>query len=255
MSLLKYLQRHPFAVVAHFERVVAVSFAFPEAVLRPLVPAALEIDCFEGLGFVTVAMVWTKRMRPAGFPKFLGRDFFLAGYRVFTRLRDDSGRRLRGLRILRSETDQLSMVRVGNLVTGYRYRRVDVQIRRAGDETQVQTTLPDGTTTLDLSFTIPEEPAPLPASSPFPDWTTARRFAGPMPFTFSPEDDGETFVVIEGSRQDWTPRPIVVRNWQVGLFAETPLRGTAPILANAFTVENVAYRWKRGRIARPGGHS
>jgi hypothetical protein len=80
------LKRHPFPVVAWFERVVAVSFAFPEAVLRPLVPEPLEIDNHEGWGFVTVALVWTKGLRLAGFPRFLGQDFFLAGYRVFTRV-------------------------------------------------------------------------------------------------------------------------------------------------------------------------
>ena len=104
MSLLKYLRRHPFPVVAQFERVVAVSFAFPETILRLMVPNALEIDTYEGLGFLTVAMVWTNKLRPAGFPEVLGQDFFLAGYRVFTRLREESGRRLRGLNILRSET-------------------------------------------------------------------------------------------------------------------------------------------------------
>lgn len=252
MSFLKHLRKHPFPVVARFERVVAVSFAFPEAVLRQLVPNVLEIDAYEGLGFVTVAMVWTKQLRPAGFPAFLGQDFFLAGYRVFTRLRDDSGRRLRGLKIVRSETDKQRMVWLGNLMTGYRYRHVSVVIREAGPETLVQTSLGDGTPTLDLTFESGPESATLPKDSPFPDWHAARLFAGPMPFTFSPESDG-TIVVIEGSRQDWVPRPIVVKEWRVGLFDEPPLRGTTPILANAFAVEDVSYRWNKGRIFRPGG--
>lgn len=252
MSLLRHLRGHPFPVVAQFERVVAVSFAFPEAVLRSLVPDTLEIDLYKGLGFVTVAMVWTKQLRPAGFPAFLGQDFFLAGYRVFTRLRDGSGRRLRGLKIVRSETDKRRMVWLGNLMTGYRYRHVNVFVQEAGLETRVQTSLGNGTPTLDLTFESRPESAALPKGSPFPDWHAARLFAGPMPFTFSPERDG-TFVVIEGSRQDWVPRPVVVKNWQVGLFNEPPLLGTTPILANAFAVENVSYRWKKGRIIRPGG--
>ena len=229
-----------------------MSFAFPEAVLRSLVPDTLEIDLYKGLGFVTVAMVWTKQLRPAGFPAFLGQDFFLAGYRVFTRLRDGSGRRLRGLKIVRSETDKRRMVWLGNLMTGYRYRHVNVFVQEAGLETRVQTSLGNGTPTLDLTFESRPESAALPKGSPFPDWHAARLFAGPMPFTFSPERDG-TFVVIEGSRQDWVPRPVVVKNWQVGLFNEPPLLGTTPILANAFAVENVSYRWKKGRIIRPGG--
>ncbi len=248
---LKYLRRHPFPVVAWFDRVVAVSFAFPEATLRPLVPNELEIDAYEGLGFVTVAMVWTKDLRPAGFPAALGQDFFLAGYRIFTRL-NDHGRRLRGLRILRSETDKSRMVWSGNLLTHYHYRRVKVRIDEGGGQTRVQTTLPDGKPTLDLTFAATDD-ATLPTGSPFADWPAARRFAGPMPFTFSAEDDEGTFVIIEGSRQDWVPRPVVVKEWRVGFFDETPLRGVKPILANAFAVNGVAYRWKRGRVVKMGG--
>jgi hypothetical protein len=246
----KFLKRHPFSVVAHFERVVAVSFAFPEAVLRPLVPALLEIDTFEGLGFVTVSMVWTRKLRPEGFPAFLGRDFFLAGYRIFTRFRDDSGRRLRGLKILRSETDKRTMVWLGNLLTAYNYRRVNVQISESGPETRVATFLPDGNRTLDITFDASSENADLPVGSPFNDWHIARRFAGPMPFTFNTEEDG-TVVVIEGSRQDWVPRPILVKNWEVRLFDSDSFRETKPILANAFAVEAVSYRWEKGRIVRP----
>lgn len=252
MSFLGKLRLHPFPVDAHLERVVAMSFAFREEVLRPLVPDGLEIDSFEGLGFLTVALVWTKSLRPAGFPAFLGQDFFLAGYRIFTRLRDETGRRLRGLKIIRSETDQWRMVRVGNIFTEYRYRLVNVNIERVGTDTTIRTELPDGTLTMRVTFDAETEAATLPAGSPFADWHAARRFAGPMPFTFSPIGDG-SFVVIEGSRRDWVPRPVTVKSWQVGLFDEAPLRGTAPILANAFAVENVAYRWKRGRIVRPGG--
>ncbi len=114
--MLSTLKRHPFPVVARFDRVVAVSFAFPEEVLRAMVPRGLAIDSYEGLGFVTVALVWTRKLRPAGFGEFLGRDFFLSGTRIFTRLVDESGRRLRGLKIIRSETDKRTMVWAGTLL-------------------------------------------------------------------------------------------------------------------------------------------
>jgi hypothetical protein len=248
---LGWLRRHPFPVVAQFERVVAVSFGFPISALRPLVPNTLEIDSYEGLGFVTVALVWTSRLRPAGFPKFLGQDFFLAGYRVFTRLRDTSGRKLRGLRILRSETDKRRMVWVGNLLTRYCYRYINVVVRETDKETRVQTSFANGTPTLELAFEFRPESTALPQGSPFPDWHTARLFAGPMPFTLSPEHDG-SIVVIEGSRQNWVPRPIAVRDWKVGLFEDPPLRESTPILANAFAVEAISYRWEKGRVVRSG---
>jgi len=246
---MSFLKRHPFPVLAHLDRVVAVSFAFPESTLRPMVPDGLEIDLYEGLGFLTVALVWTRDLRPAGLPAALGQSFFMAGYRIFTRLRDDSGRKLRGLKILRSETDQRRMVYLGNLMTGYHYRHVHLKTEQSGAETRVQTSLADGTSTLDLTYDAEIRDAPLPVGSPFIDWRTARRFAGPMPFTFSPEPDG-SFIVIEGNRTEWVPRPVVVKDWYVGLFEEEPLRGVKPILANAFAVENVAYRWEKGRVVR-----
>jgi hypothetical protein len=244
------LQRHPFPVVAHFEKVIAISFAFPVEALRPFVSEPLEIDTYNDLGFVTVALVWTRLLRPAGFPQAFGNDFFLAGYRVFARMIDDTGGRLRGLKILRSETDKRRMVFMGNLLTRYNYRRVRPEIRQDGLVTEVATFLPDNSRTLHLRLESGEDVA-LPDASPFPDWRTARQFAGPMPFTFSPEPNGRC-IVVEGRRSTWAPRPIRVAEWDVSLFDETSLRTVKPILANAFEVNDVAYRWEKGRLVRPG---
>ncbi len=242
----KWLKRHPFPVEAFFDQVIALSFAFPSGLLRPLVPEPLEIDEYDGLGFVTAALVWTRGLRPAGFPAWLGQDFFLAGYRIFVRLRDDDGRRLRGLKILRSETDRTRMVVAGNLLTYYNYRKIDL----AETPGRVKTSLPHGETTLDIGFSPVADPE-LPAGSPFPDWRTARRFAGPMPFTFDAEGGGR-FVVIEGRRAEWTPQPLHVTDWRIGMFHEAPFKECAPVLANAFRVEKVPYRWQRGRVVTPG---
>ncbi len=249
-GLFTRLRRHPFPVEAWFERVVAVSYAFPIESLRALVPAPLVIDAFEGHGFVTVALVWTRGLRPAVLPRWLGQDFFLAGYRVFVRMRDEDGRRLRGLKILRSETDKARMVVSGNLLTHYQYRKITLEETVTDREHRVVTQRRDGAVTLDLRFDPGDAPATPPSGSPFPDWTTARRFAGPMPFTFDSEGDGR-FVVIEGKREQWTPRPVRVIDATVGLFTEELFRDCRPILANAFMVERVPFRWERGRLVTP----
>lgn len=246
--LLRRLRRHPFPVVAHFDRAVALSFAFPAETLRSVVSEGLEIDTHDGYGFVTLALVWTRSLRPAGLPQVLGQDFFLAGYRIFTRLAD-KGRRLRGLQILRSETDQRRMVQMGNLLTHYQYRHVAVDVTEQDRQTRVVTCAPDGPVTADVIFSPAGESAALPPGSPFADWKAARRFAGPMPFTFSAEGE-RRFVVIEGVRSHWIPQPVAVSAWQIGLFDEAPYCGVQPILANAFEVCDVPYRWKSGRIVQ-----
>ena len=53
-------------------------------------------------------------------------------------------------------------------------------------------------------------PAPLPESSPFPDLKTARRFAGPLPFTFDYEPQTHSIVKIEGVHENWDPQPVAV---------------------------------------------
>ena len=249
--LLTRLRRHPFPVVAHFDRVVAVSFAFPEKLLQPLIRAPLELDTWEGWGFVTVALVWARGLRPAFCPRFFGQDFFLAGYRIFTRLPDSDGRRLRGVKILRSETNRSRMVWLGNLLTHYHYRRGMVEEQREGTRWRIRTRTRGGRPTLDVSFDVAAEAVAPPAGSPFGDWRAARRFAGPMPFTFEDEGEGR-FVVIEGQRAEWAPRPIVVERCEVALFGEPPFQGAHPVLANAFSVEGIPYRWARGRVVVPG---
>ena len=248
---MDFLKRHPFPVVATLERVLAISFAYPEKTLQPMLPPGLELDTYDGLGFITIALVWTRNLRPLGFPAALGQDFFLAGYRIFTRFQTASGRCLRGLKIIGSETDQRRMVHLGNLMTGYAYRHVNLSIETDGTRTHVRTNC-NGSRSLDLRIDDRGGDIPLPTGSPFPDWRTARRFAGPMPFTFSPRKDG-AFVVVEGTRDDWTPRPIALESWQVALFDQPPLQGIAPIAANAFAVDQIPYRWQRGRIMKAGG--
>jgi hypothetical protein len=71
-----------------------------------------------------------------------------------------------------------------------------------------------------------------------------------MPFTFSARPDG-SFVVVEGIRTNWTPRPVEVINWKVALFQDEPFCRAAPVLANAFIVEGIDYRWERGRLTKP----
>lgn len=245
---MSWLQHHPFAVKAHFERVVALSYAMSSEVLRPMLPRGLSLDEFNGFGFLTVALVWTKEMRPAFLPACLGRSFFLAGYRIFTRLTNDQGKTLRGLYIIGSETDRSSMVLLGNLMTGYRYDKITLSQQQETSGTRLITHDSRNEMSLDIHFEEKDD-AELPLGSPFPDWRKARQFAGPMPFTFSPLGDG-SFVVIEGARESWTPRPVQVHHAEVAKLHTPPFSQTKPILANAFAVADVNYHWKKGVIMK-----
>jgi hypothetical protein len=229
---------------AHFRDALALTYAIPSEVLQPLLVPGVELETANGYGFVAVALVQTESLRPAGWPRMLGQDFLLAGYRVFVRYRMPDGRRLRGLQILRSDTDRARMAIAGNLLTHYNYHRCHGRLAVAGDRLTASIRTADRGGDLELSVHLDRHQ--LPEGSPFTSLRHARRFAGPLPFTFDYEADTRSIVAIEARRTNWTPTPVAVEAHRAAFFDQSAFRGCRPILAAAFHVGNVDYQWKRG---------
>jgi len=238
-----FLKDHPFAVEAFFKSSVVLTFSLPKEKLQALIPECLELDTFrDKWAFVAVAMVQTSDLRPKGFPKFMGNDFFLIGYRVFVRYKTTEGKRLRGLYILRSQTDKKKMQFFGNIFTHYNYTTTDIQQTTQGPVFEITSGLSD----LQVQFEKGDEHMPLPPESPFADWKEARRFAGPLPFTFTYNQSKKEVLIIEGVRENWTPKPVLVKHQHIGFLQELGLNRDA-ILANAFIITDIPYLWKKGR--------
>jgi hypothetical protein len=238
------LARHPLPIDAHFRDCLALTYAVPADVLRPLLPPGLELETVNGHGFVAVALVQTERLRPSGLPAAAGQDFFLAGYRVFTRFRTATGRSLRGLRILRSDANRARMVMAGNLLTHYNYHRCAADVTASADSIDVRVTTPDGGGDLHVSA-YPHDHR-LPDGSPFASVRKASRFAGPLPFTFDYEAVTHAIVAIQAARTNWRPTPVAVTVHRIAFFDRPPFRGCTPVLAAAFHVSDVNYHWRRG---------
>jgi len=244
--VLHRLRRHPFAVEAYFRHSLVLTYAYRPDVLAPLLPPGLTLDTHEGFAFLAIALVDTQGLRPTWVPAPLGQDFFLSGYRIFTRLRTQAGRTLRGLRIVRSDADRRLMVTSGNLFTHYRYRKCEASMREAGQRLEVEVRTPSAEADLQVSADLGAHPAAPPAGSPFRDLREARMFAGPLPFTFDYEAETHSIVVIEGQREQWDPQPVAVEVRR-NTFLERPPFGAHPrLLANAFHVHDVPYRWRPG---------
>jgi uncharacterized protein YqjF (DUF2071 family) len=242
---MKCLKNHPFAVDAFFERSLVLTFAVPKEQLQHLIPECLELDTFhEKWGFIAVAMVQTKDLRPRGFPKFMGNDFFLIGYRIFVRFTGKDGKSKRGLYIIKSETNKKKMEFFGNIFTHYNYTTTDIHQRTEGNSRFISS--------LKSNFQIvierTTEEIHLPEHSPFTDWKEARRFAGPLPFTFTYNAEDKSMLIIEGVRQNWKPEPVKVSNYRFEFLEALHLKEIA--LANAFEIENVPYYWKKGVLEK-----
>lgn len=247
--MLHALRRHPIPVVAHFEHCLVLTYALPADALRPLLPPGLELDTYGpegGLGFVAVALVQTRGLRPAGFPELFGQDFFLSGYRIFTRFRTPGGHTLRGLRILRSDTDRRRMAFSGNLLTHYNYRFARVDFRAERDQLHVCITTPGNEANLDVVAELSESDAKLPADSCFATERDARRFAGPLPYTFDYEAPTHSIIAIRGRRREWHPRLVGAQVRRATFFDRPPFVDVERRVVSAFYLANIPYRWDRG---------
>jgi hypothetical protein len=246
VELLHLLQRHALPIKAHLRASLVLTYAFPAEVLTPLLGPGLRLDTYGNYGFLAVALVETSDLRPSFAPSGLGLDFFLTGYRIFARYQTLSGRNLRGLRILRSDTDRLLMKVFGNALTHYGYEHSHSESRRSNATYAVTVRSQKGDADLQVEADISADAVSPPPGSPFPDLREARKFAGPLPFTFDYERQTHSIIRIEGVRQQWNPRPVSVTVHQNTFLEQERFRSATAVLANAFFLESVPYAWKPG---------
>lgn len=243
--MLHVLKRHPIPISAWFRHCLVLTYAYPTQVLKPLLPPGLTLDEWNGVGFVAIAMVQTENLRPTALPPALGCSFFLTGYRIFARYKTAEGRTLRGLRILRSDTDSQRMVWSGNLLTHYHYKKCKATIRFEDGKLGVLIRSKDGLADLDVEADTKCEIA-SPEGGVFATWSEARRFAGPLPFTFDYEKETNSIVRIKGVRDDWNPRPVRVVVREATMLRSPMFAGSSAKFASAFYTGGIDYRWERG---------
>ena len=242
---MKFLKNHPFAVEAYFDSSLVLTFAVPKEQLQNFIPDCLELDTFQDKwAFVAIAMVQTRGLRPKGFPIFMGNDFFLIGYRIFVRYTNNAGKRLRGLYIIKSQTDKKKMEFFGNIFTHYNYTTTDIKQRKNGNFK----TIISEQSKFEITIEQTDDEIKIPESSPFTDWKDSRKFAGPLPHTFTVNTKDKTILTILGVRQNWKPEPVKVKSYHFDFLNNLKLQNI--VLANAFEIKNVPYHWEKGKIEK-----
>jgi hypothetical protein len=244
---MQLLRAHPIPIVARFEYGLALTYGFPRQLLSPLLAPGLELDTYGDHAFLSVVSVHTRELRPAFLPKTFGHNFCLTSYRLFTRFKTRDGEVLRGLQTLRNDSDLAWMVAWGNRLTRYGYRRAQFEYKKQDGLLILDVTTPNAEADLTFTADTSSRAALPPAGSPFPDIETSRQFAGPLRLTFEYDPDLHSIIVVEGRRTNWQPQPVPVQIDRSTFLQSPSFRGFKPLLANAFYLTDVPYRWERGR--------
>ena len=132
---------------------------------------------------------------------------------------------------------------LGNIFTHYNYTTTDIKQHKQDGTTEINSKKSNFKVLIDNSD---NENIALPIGSPFSDWKEARRFSGPLPFTFSYKQADKEVLIIEGVRENWKPTPVKVIDYNFSFINDMKLTDT--MLANAFIIKNIPYYWKKGKI-------
>ena len=133
----------------------------------------------------------------------------------------------------------------GNIFTHYNYTTTDISQTKEDGIDNINSDKSGFNVKIETTTT---ENIALPADSPFADWKEARRFAGPLPFTFTYNNKDKKVLIIEGVRENWTPTPVKVIDYRFRFFDDMNL--AEPKLANAFVIHNIPYWWKKGKTEK-----
>jgi hypothetical protein len=131
---------------------------------------------------------------------------------------------------------------LGNIFTHYNYTTIDITQIEKDNLTEIESKKSG----FKISIENTNEEVSLPPNSPFSDWKEARKFAGPLPFTFTYNAETKKILIIEGVRENWTPKPIRIIGQNISFLASLNLQNA--VLANAFVIKDIPYFWKKGKI-------
>jgi hypothetical protein len=137
------------------------------------------------------------------------------------------------------------MAFAGNLLTHYKYRLSKVSLQQDATTLECRIETRGHRADLDVAAHL-DAPAALPPATPFENEHQARRFAGPLPYTFDHEPQTNSIIAIKATRQHWHPHLVDVAVRKLSFFNFPPFLGAAPQLASAFYVRNIDYQWNPG---------
>lgn len=86
---------------------------------------------------------------------------------------------------------------LGNIFTHYNYTTTDIKIVNQSGTMEVRSLQSD----LLISVNENRGEVSLPFNSPFANWNEARRFAGPLPYTFDFNEITRKVLIIQGVRE------------------------------------------------------
>ena len=221
-------------------RRVLLNFRADPSVVRPLVPAPLEVVVQRGAALVGICLIRLEHLRPQGLPHDIGLASENMAHRVAIRFPSATGWH-EGVFIWRRETDLALMTFLGGRLFPGVHHAARFQVRQQSDELEmnVQTRRNEA----DVLFRARLTEAWAPTAS-FASLAEAREFFRQGDCGFSCARRSDRLEGMQLRMQHWEPTPLAVQE-VVTAFYSDPARFPAGSVTfdSALLLRGVAHEW------------
>lgn len=215
----------------------------PEALVRALLPAPLELVTHRGFAFWNVVVCEMQGLRPAPLPAEIGVGYWHIAYRLHARARLTSGETVEGLYFVRSDCDRRLVSIAGNLLTRFRFHTAEVSMHVGGDTVNGSIAAPGANARFQLRD---RPPAGLAPGSPFASLEEAAAFLKYKPCALAPAGPEMAELVRVRRREEaWRHRLVTVEESAWEFLDEHEV---APEIC--YAVEPIDYEWGRCEVHR-----
>ena len=179
-------------------------------VVRPLVPAALELATVDGLAVAGTCLIRLEHLRPKGVPSAVGISSENMAHRIAIRYRPNGGDELRdGVFIWRRQTDRGMVTLLGGRLFPGVHGRSTFDIDESGDRLDYRVTNDDATANVRLSVRSADT---WPGSRLFPRFEDVRAFFQRGDHGFSCSLRGDRLEGMQLRTSVWDMSPLAVEH-------------------------------------------
>ncbi len=239
-TLRSMIPKHPLPMTTVFRECFLVNFAVSPIVLRPLIPAPLELELHDGCAYLSIVLAEMDRMRPAFVPEQFGVTYNQVVYRVVVNYRGE-----RGVYFLRSDASDRRMSIGGELLTFFHFNYSKIKFTRIADTLYFDL---DATTRdhadIHAAYQMDSARRMLPRGSHFDSLEHAQEFLVQLFAAFSYDALTDNLGIVRIRRGEWDIRVVDDASAQYALMQDSKIfpRGAAQ-LDSIFYVKELPYYW------------
>src|SRR5258706_1984333 len=226
------------------DRRILANYRVDAEVLARVLPAPFRPKLMGGFGVAGICLIRLKRIRPRGFPQFMGISSENAAHRIAVEW-DDDGAVREGVFIPRRDSSSRLNVLAGGRVFAGIHHHAHFAVEETSDHFSIGIDSDDGRTHVRIEASV--APA-LPRASVFGDVEQASEFFRGGSLGYSPSAEAGRLDALELHSLDWKVEPMAVERIESSFFDDRARFPAGAICFDcALLVGGVGHGWHERR--------